>query len=142
MPPKVRAQIAEMGAHLNPKLIRRTVALMRPLLADRTGLSFSRDIAYGFDPLQKLDIYAPQENTGRRAPIVIFVHGVAFSRGDKRSGENVAAYFARHGMLGVTMNYRLAPAVTWPAQSLDVGAAVAWLNANARHYGGTRDRSS
>jgi len=109
LPPEVRAQIVEMGAHLNPELIRKTVALMQPLLAARTGLSLSRDIAYGADPLQKLDIYAPQGNTGRPAPIVMFVHGGAFSRGDKGSGENVAAYFARHGMLGVTMNYRLAP---------------------------------
>lgn len=100
-----------MGAHLNPEIFRKTIALMRPLLADRTGLSLSKDLTYGSDPLQKLDLYAPQGDAAGTAPIVVFVHGGRFSRGDKRFGENVAAYFARHGMLGVTMNYRLAPGV-------------------------------
>ena len=34
------------------------------------------------------------------------------------------------------MNYRLAPKSLWPAATLDVGSAVAWLKANAAHYGG------
>ena len=59
---------------------------------------------------------------------------------DKRGQQNIPAYFARHGMLGVTMNYRLAPAVAWPAQSLDIGAAVNWLKTNAERFGGDPKR--
>jgi dienelactone hydrolase len=43
-------------------------------------------------------------------------------------------------MLGVSTNYRLAPTVTWPEQSLDIGEAVAWLGANAARYGGDPHR--
>ena len=43
-------------------------------------------------------------------------------------------------MVGVSMNYRLAPAATWPEQSIDVGKVVAWLNANAAQYGGDSRR--
>ena len=60
---------------------------------------------------------------------MVFVHGGNFTRGDKAGLENIPAYFARHGFLGVTIDYRLTPAVHWPAQSLDLGSAVAWLRA-------------
>jgi acetyl esterase/lipase len=34
------------------------------------------------------------------------------------------------------MNYRLAPKVSWPAESEDVGAAIAFLKKNVARYGG------
>jgi acetyl esterase/lipase len=140
LPAEVRAEIVKMGPTLNPTVISKSSELMRPLQAPRSGLPVSKDIAYGSDPLQKLDLYPPQRKSGGPSPIVVFVHGGGFARGDKRGGENVAAYFARHGMLGVTMNYRLTPAATWPAQSLDIGSATAWLRANAGRYGGDPNR--
>src|SRR4051794_7386366 len=140
LPAEVRAAIAEMGPKLNPDVIARTLKLMAPLQAPLAGLSVSKDMAYGPDPLQKLDLYPPQAGAAAVAPVVLFVHGGGFRQGDTGYGEHVAAYFARHGMLGVRMNLRLAPAVTWPAQSLDVGAAVAWLKANAARYDGDPQR--
>ena len=140
LPAEVRAAIAEMGPKLNPEVIARSVKLMTPLQASLAGLSVSKDIAYGHDPLQTLDLYPPQAGAAAAAPVVLFVHGGGFRQGDGGYGEHVAAYFARHGMLGVKMNLRLAPAVTWPAQSLDVGAAVAWLKANAASHGGDPQR--
>ncbi len=136
LPAEVRAAIAEMGPTLNPDVISKTIALMKPLQATRIGLPASADVSYGPDPLQKMDLYPPQGNAAGPAPIVIFVHGGGFTRGDKRGSANIAAYFARHDMLGITMNYRLAPTVQWPAQSLDLGSAVAWLKANAARYNG------
>jgi acetyl esterase/lipase len=109
---------------------------MQPLQAPRGDLAVGQDVSYGEDPLQKLDIYAPKGAAAAPRPIVIFVHGGGFTGGDKRVVNNVASYFARHGMVGAAMNFRLAPAATWPAQSLDIGKAVAWLNANAAQYGG------
>jgi triacylglycerol lipase len=140
LPAEVRAAIAEMGPKLNPEVIAGTVKLMAPLQASLAGLSVSKDIAYGPDPSQKLDVYPPQTSAAAAAPVVLFVHGGGFRQGDTGYGEHVAAYFARHGMVGVRMNLRLAPAVSWPAQSLDVGAAVAWLKANAAHHGGDPQR--
>ena len=124
-----------MGPHVDSSIVRKTYALMQPLQAARADLSVAQDVSYGGDPLQKLDVYAEKES-GAGRPIVVFVHGGGFTAGDKSSVQNVASYFARHGMVGVSMNYRLAPAATWPEQSIDVGKAVAWLNANAAQYGG------
>ena len=136
LPAEVQAAIIEMGPRVDEAMAIRTYALMQPLQALRADLAVGTDVSYGEDPLQKLDVYAPHERAAQLRPVVIFVHGGSFTSGDKRNGDNVGAYVARHGMLGVAMNYRLAPAVTWPEQSLDVGKAVAWLGANAVQYGG------
>jgi hypothetical protein len=136
LPPDVRAAIAEMGPHVDPSIVRKTYALTQPLQANRADLSLGQDVSYGSDPLQKLDVYAEKESGAAGRPIVVFVHGGGFTAGDKSSAQNVASYFAGHGMVGVSMNYRLAPSATWPEQSIDVGRAVAWLNANAAQYGG------
>lgn len=135
LPKETVAAIAAMGPNLNPEVIEKSFALMRPLEASRDGMAAEKDIAYGSDPLQKLDIWQPKGGRGR-APIVVFVHGGGFARGDKKDYDNIPAYFARHGFLGVNVNYRLAPAVAWPAVSEDVGSAVAWLKANAAAHGG------
>jgi triacylglycerol lipase len=135
LPADVRTAIVEMGPRVDEAMAIRTYALMRPLQAPRADLAVGQDVSYGEDPLQKLDLYAPNRRAAQPWPVVIFVHGGSFTSGDKSNGDNVAAYFARHGMLGVAMNYRLAPAVTWPDQSLDVGKAVAWLETNAARHG-------
>jgi acetyl esterase/lipase len=76
--------------------------------------------------------------------VVVFVHGGAFVRGDKDiDGEvyaNVLYYFARHGYLGVTMEYRRAPEFKYPSGAQDVAEAVAWVRRNAREYGGDPER--
>jgi acetyl esterase len=135
IPPQTRAAIAALGPNLNPELIAKSFALMRPLEASRDGMTVERDVSYGSDALQKLDVWRPKAARGP-VPIVVFVHGGGFVRGDKKDYDNIPAYFARHGFLGININYRLAPAVTWPAASEDVGGAVAWLEANAAAQGG------
>lgn len=135
LPSATRTAIAEMGPNLDREVIQQSFALMRPLQAPREGLADRMNIAYGDDPLQKLDLYRPHDRAGP-VPVVVFVHGGGFTGGDKGGLENVPAYFARHGLLGVTINYRLAPAVHWPSQSVDLGSAIAWLRANTAQFGG------
>ena len=103
-----------------------------------------RDLAYGSDPRQCLDLYLPSKKRGR-APVVIFVHGGGFRRGDKGDDEhwenaNVGAWAARESMLGIVMNYRLAPEARWPAGADDVAGAIAWARANVAALGGDPDR--
>jgi acetyl esterase len=135
LPADVRDGIVALGPELNPNMIGKSFALMRPLEASRDAMKVEKNLSYGADPLQKLDLWAPA-NGKKRAAIIVFVHGGGFVRGDKNDYDNVPAYFARHGFLGVNINYRLAPAVTWPAATEDLGSAVAWLKANAAARGG------
>ena len=107
------------------------------------GLTSQLDIAYGADPLQKLDVYAPEGAAGKRLPVLLFVHGGGFTRGDKRGGfypQNITEWAAKNGMVGVDINYRLAPANPWPVGVKDLASAIAWTKANIARYGGDPDR--
>jgi acetyl esterase/lipase len=42
-------------------------------------------------------------------------------------------------MVGVKMNYRLAPANPWPSGARDVAAATSWVHQNIDLFGGSRD---
>ena len=71
----------------------------------------------------------------------MFVHGGGFARGAKRTEgtpfyDNIGIWAVGAELVGVTMNYRLAPESTWPSGIEDLTAAVAWLKANIARYGG------
>jgi acetyl esterase len=142
---KVEAQIRALGKRWDGEVNAKTTALYDPLLAkvSRADLAASADLAYGPDAMQKLDIFAPK-TPGPMRPIVVYIHGGGMVRGDKDSpnhltDSNVPVYFAHHGMVGVSMNYRLVPAAKFPSGGADVALAVAWLHANAPRYGGNPD---
>jgi acetyl esterase/lipase len=131
------------GSAIGPN-IERTAAAFRPLLraAPQDGVTITKNLSYGEDPRQVLDVYQPIWRSG--APVVIFIHGGAYVRGDKDAyGEmygNVATWFARHGMLGINATYRLAPAAKWPSGADDVRGMVKWTKDNAARYGGDGNR--
>jgi len=80
-----------------------------------------------------MDLYAPAPGDGAPAPVALFVHGGAWSVGDKRSAEGapeVRALAAR-GYLVAAVNYRLAPQYAFPAPIEDVKCAVRYLRAHA-----------
>jgi acetyl esterase/lipase len=117
-----------------------------PLLATHPlpGLQRLNGIAYGDDPRQRLDVYLPPGDTAAPRPIVVFVHGGAFVRGQMNSNEqiygNVLRFFARHGFVGVNVEYRLAPAAPFPAGAHDVKQALAHVAQHASGWGGDASR--
>jgi triacylglycerol lipase len=114
-------------------------ALYAPLLADMPrGAEPVRDIVYGADERHRLDVY-PAVGAAGRAPVVVFLHGGGFIRGDKADREAVGHYFSRHGVLAVLSNYRLGPKHRWPAGAEDVSSVLAWARANVDAYGGNPD---
>lgn len=121
-----------------------TKALYLPLLAraPKAGVDVVRDLAYGGDPRQVLDAYRPAG--ARRAPVVAFVHGGAFIRGAKDINAemyaNVATWFARHGCVGISIEYRLAPQAPYPGGAADVALACRWLAQHVGELGGDPDR--
>ena len=137
----LRAQIRALGYELTLAQIEATMALMAPL-APRPGpdVEVHRDLAYGPDPRHRLDVFVPSAGA-TSAPVLVFVHGGGFVRGDKGAPDapfynNVGLWAARAGCIGVTMTYRLAPAAPWPAGSEDVGAAVRFLRGAIEPWGG------
>ena len=141
-----RQGIAAMGRLLGPDMLQAVYALYRgeqDRLAAAQPAS-AADIAYGDDPRQVLDLYAPI-GEATPAPVLLWVHGGGFVRGEKASADHpfnahVGRWAARNGMLGAVMNYRLAPDHAWPAGGEDVGAAADWLRAHAAAFGGDPTR--
>jgi acetyl esterase len=144
LPAEVRAKIVEMGPVLTPDLVRTTMAMFAPLAkpSSLAGIKVSEDLAYGADERNKLDLFQPEGEP--HLPVLAFIPGGGFVGGNKHANDaiyaNVGAYFARHGMLVVIANYRLAPQHPWPAGAEDVGKVIAWLQANAAAYGGDPSR--
>jgi len=147
MPPHVQQRLAEVGPGWGKDIlgnIEKTLEVYTPLLAvaPKSGVRVDRNLAYGPDARHRADLFRAEGL--RNAPVVVFLHGGAYVRGERdvnaEVSSNVATYFARQGMLGVNATYRLTPAAQWPAAAEDVGALVAWLRKNAAAYGGDPNR--
>ena len=114
-------------------------ALYAPLMTDMPrGAEPVRDIVYGADERHRLDVY-PAVGAAGPAPVVVFLHGGGFIRGDKSDREAVGHYFSRHGVVAVLPNYRLGPKHRWPAGAEDASSVLAWARANVAAHGGDPD---
>jgi arylformamidase len=96
----------------------------------------SQTIAYGSDPLQTLDFW-PAQRAARAAPLVVFVHGGGWKRGDKdnATGRFKAAHYPQQGYAFASINYRLVPGATVEQQASDVAAALKTLVSHAAALG-------
>ena len=88
----------------------------------------AQTLSYGTDPLQALDFWPGRT---ANAPVVVFVHGGGWSRGDKRmmQGSDKLRRWQAQGYAVASLNYRLVPDATVEQQAADVAAAVALLKA-------------
>lgn len=144
-PPEFAARIRERGSVLDMQLVK---DLYAPLLAAQStaGIAIRRDLPYGSDARQRLDIYSPEKTASgaatanNRLPIIVFFHGGGFIRGDKSERANVGLQLAREGFVVVVPGYRLAPAHRWPAGAADVASVLAWLHSNATVHNGDLHR--
>lgn len=99
----------------------------------------TRDVAYTADddddgPPRLLDVYAPRGAKG--LPVVLFVHGGGWNHGDKAEVGAQPKLFNEHGIVLVSLNYRLSPPHLHPAHANDVADAVAWARENIDRFGG------
>jgi len=96
--------------------------------ATRIEQQAAPEIAYGGDALQRLDFYPAQGARGP-APLIVFVHGGGWKRGDKSNatGATKIGHFTGAGYAFATIDYRLVPEATVEKQATDVASAVAYL---------------
>jgi arylformamidase len=95
----------------------------------------ARDLAYGPDAHQVLDIYQPDPG-GPKRPVLVFIHGGGWNFGDKSYESALLAPFWRRGLVVVTINYRLTPTARFPDQLTDCLLALAWVHEHIAAYGG------
>jgi triacylglycerol lipase len=139
VPPAIEARLQQIGRVVAPPA---TAALYAPLQEKQpyAGVQVTRDIAYGPDARNRLDVFTPA-TAGAARPVLVFMHGGAFVAGDKRTGtspfyDNVMLWAVQNGMVGVNMTYRLAPQHPWPAAQEDLRAALAWVREHIGARGG------
>lgn len=95
-----------------------------------------RDLAYGSDAAQRLDVYRPAECQG--AVLYMMVHGGGWAHGDKalwRSVKNKATHWVGAGQVLVSVNYRMLPQAAPLEQADDVARALAFVQRHAASWG-------
>jgi acetyl esterase/lipase len=142
-----RRTIAAMGSRLGPDVLQAVQALYRDEQLELAAAAppLAVDLPYGSGQRQRLDLYAGPAGAVPARPILLWVHGGGFLRGDKGGpgqpfNAHAGRWAARHGLVGAVLNYRLAPDHQWPAGGEDVLAAVDRLRADAASWGGDPDR--
>lgn len=98
------------------------------------GATFGTEYNYGSEggsPLLTLRYHAATCDTP--APLLVFIHGGAWSVGDKDSGAGVKGqHFTDAGYAFATLNFRLHPDVDVATSTQDIANAIAWLVSQAK----------
>ncbi|MDQ6526570.1 alpha/beta hydrolase [Nocardioides sp. LHD-245] len=109
--------------------------------ARRAGVEVHRNIPFApYGRRGLLDVYTSEVTPAGGAPVLLQVHGGGWTIGNKdQQGLPLMQHLAAKGWVCVAINYRLAPRDPWPAQIIDVKAAIAWIKAHIAEYGGDPD---
>jgi acetyl esterase/lipase len=101
----------------------------------------ARDQPFRAGPRGRLDLYAPRRTSpDARLPVIVFFYGGSWNSGAKAGYAFVGRALAAQGFLVAVPDYRLVPEVHFPDFVEDGAAAVRWVRANARRFGGDPDR--
>jgi len=152
VPPLVEAELVKMGRVVDPGC---TGKLYRTLFdkndyntywpVDATapnakvklypGVTVTRDVSYGPQPKDLIDIFVPDKGGANRT-VFIFIPGGAGNKIEQQAVEsnmfydNIGAWAANNGMVGVTMQRG------GTAAGQNVALVIEWLQANAAKYKG------
>lgn len=141
VPPDIAKQLVAIGRGV---CVPETAQLYRPLHPNPPykGVTISRDISFGPDPKNVLDVFSAEKGGGSR-PVLIYVSGGA---GNKLQGgpngdvfyDNVMLWATKNGMVGVNMQRR--PGQAWDDPAKDVSLVVQWVNQNIAMHKGNPNR--
>lgn len=90
----------------------------------RANSDCSLDLAYGEGDAQKIDLFRTH---AAHAPLLMYVHGGYWQRGDRRDNHFVAESLCERGVNVAVVGYDLCPAVAIDTIVEQVRAALAWL---------------
>ncbi len=139
IPPAIEAKLREIGHKVDGRATAEIYAPLQPK-EPYAGVSLTRDLKYGPDERNVLDVFTSPDK-GKGKPVLVFVHGGGFAMGAKHTAgspfyDNVGLWAEKQGMVGVTINYRLAPAHKFPSGIEDLTKLVSWLKSHIADYGG------
>lgn len=137
VPPDIAKELVTIGKGV---CVPETAFLYAPLeqKPPYTGVTFTRDVSFGPDAKDVLDVAEPEKGGGAR-PVLMYVSGGA---GNKQQGgpngeafyDNVMLWAVKNGMVGV--NVQRHPGQEWDDPAKATSLAVQWVNTNiAMHKG-------
>jgi acetyl esterase/lipase len=132
-----RFGLAAIGASLTAACS--PLSLFANLSPKDAALTNARDVAFGPDPRQRLDVYGPKAK-GSPAPVAVFFYGGSWDSGRRQDYNWVGRALAARGFVTVIPDYRLYPAVRFPAFLEDGASAVRWAVDHAGQFGGDPSR--
>jgi len=101
-------------------------------LLEPSDINIYRNLSYGDDPNQLLDLYTPQNDN--KKPVIINFHGGAWVYGDKEGYKYYCMSLANQEFAVVNFTYRLAPEYKFPSALEDMNLVMNWLKENANKY--------
>lgn len=110
-------------------------AALLNLTVSEQGYRIERDLAYGTDPRQRLDLYVPDTLTNP-APVLLFFYGGSWEGGSKSYYKALGQAFASKGIIVAIADYRVYPQVRYPAFVEDGARAFAFLHAQVKTHDG------
>src|SRR5690349_21720606 len=141
VPPEIAKQLVTIGRGV---CVPETAQIYRPLQPNPpyTCITIARDISFGPDPKNVLDVFAPEKGGGAR-PVLIYVSGGA---GNKQQGgpngdafyDNIMLWAVKNRMVGVNMQRR--PGEAWDDPAKDIALVVQWVGQNIARYKGNPAR--
>jgi dipeptidyl aminopeptidase/acylaminoacyl peptidase len=145
VPPDIAAQLEKIGHVVDvPNTTKLYAPFFKDMKQEMEGMTIKRDIAYGSDPLEKIDVFSSGD-AGAKKLVLVYVHGGGFERGDKTQKnapfyDNIMVWAVKNGFVGVNIDYRIAPKNHWPDAQEDMASVVRWIQANISQYGGDPGR--
>ncbi|MCH6235728.1 alpha/beta hydrolase [Cognataquiflexum rubidum] len=94
-----------------------------------------KDVSYGSDPEQTMDIYLSQKakSFGKRNYTIVFLHGGGYYFSDKSQEERYIEPYLKKGLNVLNLNYRLKRGI--PLATSDLTHALNFLKAHNAGYG-------
>jgi acetyl esterase/lipase len=102
-----------------------------------------KNIAYGSDRLQRLDLVLPRNRSSEKTPLVIFIHGGAWILGNKNYFRREIKQFADSGFACASINYRFVSNkknIHHKEITSDVLQALEFLREHAKDWGFSSER--
>ncbi len=107
--------------------------------AELSDYQVFRDVSYGEELAQKLDLYVPPKKPDK-SPVLVFFYGGRWTDGHKEQYRFVADTFIKEGYIVAIPDYRKYPDVKFPTFAEDAAKAVAWIQENIVAYGGNPEQ--
>lgn len=104
-----------------------------------SDIEIKKDIAYGDQDWQKLDLYIPENAKADNAPVLVFFYGGRWTDGSKDMYKFVGHAYAKKGYLVAIADYSKYPTVKFPSFVEDGAKAIAWTYKNVTEYGGDQN---